>query len=240
VNFFAAQDQARKVSRRLVAAYVLATALIVTGVACVVGFALYAFTDLGYSYTAGQFVRNNAAIFVATGLITTLVILGGSMFKTAVLSSGGGAVARQMGGTFVSPDVQDPLRRRLRNVVEEMAIASGVPVPEIYVMEQESGINAFAAGFEPNDAAIAVTRGALELLDRDELQGVIAHEFSHILNGDMRLNIRLMGILFGIMVLALFGRFILRGARYGSVSSNRRGGGAAAILIVGLGLMILG
>ena len=115
-----------------------------------------------------------------------------------------------------------------------------MPVPEIYVLEQESGINAFAAGFEPNDAAVAVTRGALELLDRDELQGVIAHEFSHILNGDMRLNIRLMGILFGIMVLALVGRLILRGARYGSLGSSKRNGGAAVILIMGLGLMILG
>jgi Zn-dependent protease with chaperone function len=240
VNFFAAQDQARRASRRLVAAYVLATALIVAGVTSVVGFSLYTFTDLGYTYTAAEFARNNTAILAATALITALIIVGGSLFKTAVLSSGGGAVARQMGGTQVSPDVQDPLRRRLRNVVEEMAIASGVAVPEIFVLEQEGGINAFAAGFAPNDAAIAVTRGALEILDRDELQGVIAHEFSHILNGDMRLNIRLMGVLFGIMVLALFGRFILRGARYGNVSSSRRGGGAAAILIVGLGLVILG
>lgn len=240
MNFFAAQDQARRLSRRLVAAYALATALIVAGVTVVVGFSLYALTEHQYSYTAGQYVQNNAGLFVVTALVTALVILGASMFKTAVLSSGGGAVARQMGGTLVSSDVQDPLRRRLRNVVEEMAIASGVPVPEIYVLEQESGINAFAAGFEPNDAAVAVTRGALELLDRDELQGVIAHEFSHILNGDMRLNIRLMGILFGIMVLALVGRLILRGARYGSLGSSKRNGGAAVILIMGLGLMILG
>jgi Zn-dependent protease with chaperone function len=161
VNFFAAQDQARRASRRLVVAYALATALIVAGITCVVGFALYSFTDLRYAYTASQFVGNNAGILIATALLTTLVILGGSMFKTAALSSGGGAVARQMGGTLISPDVQDPLRRRLRNVVEEMAIASGVPVPEIYVLEQESGINAFAAGLEPNNAAVAVTRGAL-------------------------------------------------------------------------------
>jgi Zn-dependent protease with chaperone function len=240
VNFFAAQDQARRLSRRLVLAYALATALIVAGVTGLVGLSLYSLTDLQYSYTVGQYIENNAALFVVTALATVLVIFGASMFKTAVLSSGGGAVARQMGGTPVSPDVQDPLRRRLRNVVEEMAIASGVPVPEIYVLEKDSGINAFAAGFEPKDAAVAVTRGALELLDRDELQGVIAHEFSHILNGDMRLNIRLMGILFGIMVLALVGRFILRGARYGSLGSSRRNGGAAVILIIGLGLMILG
>ena len=240
MNFFAAQDQARRLSRRLVAAYVLATALIVAGVTGVFGFALYAFTDLGYTYTVSQFSRNNAGILVAAALLTMLFIVGASMFKTARLSSGGGAVARQMGGTQISQDIQDPLRRRLRNVVEEMAIASGVPVPEIYVLESESGINAFAAGFSPNDAAVAVTRGALELLDRDELQGVIAHEFSHILNGDMRLNIRLMGILFGIMVIGLIGRFIVRGTRHMSFASSRRNRSAPVVLIIGLGLAILG
>ncbi len=145
-----------------------------------------------------------------------------------------------MGGTLVPADVQDPLRRRLRNVVEEMAIASGVPVPEIYVLEEESGINAFAAGFTPSDAAVAVTRGTLELLDRDELQGVIAHEFSHILNGDMRLNIRLMGVLFGIMVLGLIGRLIVRGGHHTSIISSRRDRGAPVALVIGLGLMVVG
>jgi Zn-dependent protease with chaperone function len=136
-----------------------------------------------------------------------------------------------MGGTLVSADVRDPLRRRLRNVVEEMAIASGVPVPEIYVLEQEGGINAFAAGFTPSDAAVAVTRGALELLDRDELQGVIGHEFSHILNGD----IRLMGVLFGLLGLSIIGRLILRGGRH--VDSGR---GVAVVMVLGLGLVVLG
>jgi Zn-dependent protease with chaperone function len=145
-----------------------------------------------------------------------------------------------MGGTLVAADVRDPLRRRLRNVVEEMAIASGIPVPEIYVLEKESGINAFAAGFSPSDAAVAVTRGTLELLDRDELQGVIAHEFSHILNGDMRLNIRMMGVLFGIMVLSLIGRLIVRGGYHANIVSSRRNNGAPVILIIGLGLAVLG
>ena len=240
MNFFAAQDQARQASRRLVAAYILATVLIVAGVTLIVGFALYSFTEAGVGYTVGQFTRNNAGTLIVAALLTTLFILGASMFKTAALSSGGGAVARQMGGTLVSADVQDPLRRRLRNVVEEMAIASGVPVPEIYVLEQESSINAFAAGFSPSDAAVAVTRGTLELLDRDELQGVIAHEFSHILNGDMRLNIRLMGVLFGIMVLSLIGRLIVRGGYHARVVSSRRSNGAPAILIIGLGLAVLG
>ncbi len=159
MNFFAAQDKARQASRRLVVAYIIATALIVAGVTFIVGFALYSFTDAGYGYAPGEFVRAYAGILVGTALLTTLFIVGASIFKTSVLSSGGGAVARQVGGTLVPADVQDPLRRRLRNVVEEMAIASGVPVPEIYVLEEESGINAFAAGYTPSDAAVAVTRG---------------------------------------------------------------------------------
>ena len=240
MNFFAAQDQARRATRRLVAAYVVATVLVVAGVTAIVGFALYSFTDAGYGYVPGDFAKTNSGILAGTAVLTTLFILGASMFKTAVLSSGGGAVATQMGGTLVPADVQDPLRRRLRNVVEEMAIASGVPVPEIYVLEEESGINAFAAGYTPSDAAVAVTRGTLELLERDELQGVIAHEFSHILNGDMRLNIRLMGVLFGIMVLALIGRLIVRGGYHASIVSSRRTRGTPVVLVIGLGLAILG
>jgi len=228
------------VSRRLVVAYVIATILIVAGVTFVVGFALYTFSNSGYGYTPQEFASRNMSVLAATALLTALFILGASLFRTSVLSAGGGRVATDMGGTLVPADVQDPLRRRLRNVVEEMAIASGVPVPEIYVLEQESGINAFAAGFTPGDAAIAVTRGALELLDRDELQGVIGHEFSHILNGDMRLNIRLMGILFGIMALGLIGRLVVRGGYHTSIVSSRRNRGTPAILVVGLGLVILG
>lgn len=241
MNFFDAQDRARRASRRLVAAYIVATILIVAGVTAIVTFSLFTFTDAGYgSYTAADYLANNWALPAVVALLTTLFIVGASMFKTAVLSSGGGQVARQVGGTLVPADVRDPLRRRLRNVVEEMAIASGVPVPEIYVLEEESGINAFAAGYTPSDAAIAVTRGALELLDRDELQGVIAHEFSHVLNGDMRLNIRLMGVLFGIMILGLIGRLIVRGGYHTSIITSRRDRGAPVIMIIGLGLAILG
>ncbi len=240
MNFFDAQDVARKASRRLVAAYILATLAIVLGVTAIVGLALFSFTEAGYGHTAADFIAQQAPILIGTALLTTLFILGASLFKTSVLSAGGGRVATSMGGTLVPADIQDPLRRRLRNVVEEMAIASGVPVPEIYVLEEEGSINAFAAGYTPSDAAIAVTRGTLELLERDELQGVIAHEFSHILNGDMRLNIRLMGVLFGIMVLGLIGRLIVRGGYHTSIVSSRRNRGAPAVLIIGLGLVILG
>ncbi len=240
MNFFAAQDQARRSSRRLVVVYIAATIAIVLGVTAVVGFALFSFSQSGYGYTPGQFIREQAPLLLGTALLTALFIFGSSLYKTSRLSAGGGKVAVDMGGTLVPTDVQDPLRRRLRNVVEEMAIASGVPVPEIYVMEEEHGINAFAAGFSPSDAAIAVTRGTLELLDRDELQGVIAHEFSHILNGDMKLNVRLMGVLFGIMVLGLVGRMVVRGGYHSSIVSSRRNRNAPVILIVGIGLIILG
>ncbi len=240
MNFFAAQDQARRSTRRLVIAYVVATILIVVGVTAIIGFALYSFTPGNYAYTPGQFINDRSKVLIATAIVTTLFILGSSLYKTSVLSAGGGRVAADMGGTLVPADVQDPLRRRLRNVVEEMAIASGVPVPEIYVLEEEQGINAFAAGYSTSDAAVAVTRGTLEILDRDELQGVIAHEFSHILNGDMKLNVRLMGVLFGIMVLGLIGRLIVRGGYHTSIISSRRDRGAPVVMVVGIGLVILG
>jgi Zn-dependent protease with chaperone function len=232
VNFFDAQDKARRVTAWLVIVFVIATVLIVAGVALVAGAATLAID-------AGQSGMNLPVMLAAAG-VTVLFILGATAYKTAHLARGGGQVAIDMGGTLVPPDINDPLRRRLRNVVEEMAIASGLPVPEIYVLEAEQGINAFAAGFAPGDAAVAVTRGTLESLDRDELQGVIAHEFSHILNGDMRLNIRLMGVLFGIMVLGLIGRTVLRSSSRMGFASSRRGRSQPVVLLIGLGLTIIG
>jgi Zn-dependent protease with chaperone function len=232
VNFFDAQDRARRSTRWLVIVYVVATALIVAGVTLVVAVAFHMVGETAQPA--------DPSILVTTAILATLLIIGATVYKTARLSSGGGRVAIDMGGTLVPADVHDPLRRRLRNVIEEMAIASGVPVPEIYVLEREMSINAFAAGFTPGDAAIAVTRGTLETLDRDELQGVIAHEFSHILNGDMRLNIRMMGVLFGIMVLGIIGRLILRGSYYSGGASSRRNKNAPVLMIVGLGLAVLG
>ncbi len=240
MNFFDAQDRARRATQWLVVVYFVATALIVLGVTTVVGYALFGTSVEGRPYSPGEILAANPGPLLATAAITALFIIGASIYKTAVLASGGGRVAQQMGGTLVAADVSDPSRRRLRNVVEEMAIAAGVPVPEIYVLEEEAGINAFAAGYAPGDAAVAVTRGALELLSRDELQGVIAHEFSHILNGDMRLNIRLMGVLFGILVLGLMGRMIVRGGYHGRLLASRRDKGAPVVLLIGLGVAILG
>ena len=129
-----------------------------------------------------------AATVAALGLIA-----GGSLFKIAQLAGGGTTVAERLGGRRMYPNSLDPNERRLLNVVEEMALASGVPVPPVFLLKNEQGINAFAAGFSPSDAVIGVTRGCVEQLSRDQLQGVIAHEFSHILNGDMRLNLRMIG-----------------------------------------------
>ncbi len=185
-----------------------------------------------------QAVTTNIPLLLGGAVVTGLVILLASLYRIASLGGGGGIVAQEMGGVLVDADTGDPHRRRLRHVVEEMALASGVPVPAIYVLEREPGINAFAAGYTPSDAAVAVTRGTLEKLNRDELQGVIAHEFSHLLNGDMRLNIRLMGALFGILVLGLAGRRVLSGMRFSSGSSNKRGGGVVAI--VALALTVIG
>ena len=144
-----------------------------------------------------------------------------------------------LGGRPVDPQTKDLAQRRLLNVVEEMAIASGVPVPPVFVLENEPGINAFAAGFHPNDAVVAVSQGALNYLTREEIQGVIAHEFSHILNGDMRLNLRLIGIVYGILVLAVIGYYVMRSTSFSSRDDEKKGG-AAAILFIGLAMYILG
>ncbi len=238
MNFFDAQDRARRATKWLVLGYLIATALIVLGVTLVMGLALGLFQV--QAADSADLLLQHGSLLAATAIGTTLFIVGASLFRTASLAAGGSKVAAAAGGTPVPAEVADPARQRLRNVVEEIAIASGVPVPAIYVLEAESGINAFAAGYTPGDAAIAVTRGTLDLLDRDELQGVIAHEFSHILNGDMRLNIRLMGVLFGIMVLGLVGRMIMRGGYHASIVSSRRDQNAPVVLIIGIGLAVLG
>ncbi len=182
-------------------------------------------------------------------IVGTLVGVGGlvslgSLYRTVSLSAGGSAVASQLGGRLLDPaNTREPLERRLLNVVEEMALASGVPVPPVYVMDNEPGINAFAAGKTIGDAVIGVTRGTLEALSRDELQGVIAHEFSHILNGDMRLNIRLIGLIHGILLIALVGRLMVQLAgRSSSIrsSSSERGNSFVGLAIFGLGLLMIG
>ncbi len=218
MNFFEQQAAARRTSTRLVLLMALAIAGIVLAVDGVVWVA----------------TQSPKLVLFAT-LSSVAVIAIGSLYRIASLGGGGEPVAQQLGGTLVPENTTEPGLRRLRNVVEEIAIASGVPVPKLYVLEHEAGINAFAAGYSTSDAVVAVTRGALDRLNRDELQGVIAHEFSHILNGDMRLNIRLVGVLFGILMIGLIGRKILEHGRFGG-----RGKGIGAILVAALVAMLIG
>ncbi|TWI05396.1 M48 family metallopeptidase [Aerolutibacter ruishenii] len=221
MNFFERQDQARRMSGRLLLLFGIAVLGIVAAVTAVIA----------------VFLGPRPGPLLA-GAIGTLAVIGlGSLYRISSLGSGGEAIARELGGVQVNEDTRDPALRRLRNVVEEIAIASGVAVPKVFVLEQEAAINAFAAGYSPADAAIAVTRGALERLNRDELQGVIAHEFSHILNGDMRLNIRLVGALFGILMVGLIGRKVLE---HGRIGGGRRGSGAVVVLVVALVAMLIG
>jgi Zn-dependent protease with chaperone function len=235
MDFFGEQRRALGQSKRLVLLFAIAVALIVVVIGAIAALGWIAFQD-AEAMARGPTPGEVMPVAVVAGLITLAVIVLASWTRTSTLRQGGGVVARQLGGTLIPPDTSNPSYRRLRNVVEEMAIASGVPVPEIYVLEQEPGINAFAAGYTPSDAAIGVTRGTLEQLNRTELQGVIAHEFSHILNGDMRLNIRLVGLLFGILVLSILARTVMRGLRAGR-SNNR---GAAPILLVALAVAVIG
>jgi Zn-dependent protease with chaperone function len=231
MDFFAQQARVRGSSRRLVALFVLAVIAIVAAIDAVVWFAM------GHHPADGEPARSNLSLLFTS----SAVVLGGigfsSLFRIMSLSDGGKAVAESVGAVPVPPDTRDPQLRQLRNVIEEVAIAAGVPVPDIYLMEEEPGINAFAAGYSASDAAVCVTRGCLDNLSRDELQGVIAHEFSHVLNGDMRLNIRLMGLLFGILVLAIVGRKVIW---FGGGRSNRRDGGSGQVWMIGLALIVVG
>lgn len=231
MDFFAVQDQSRRKTKWLVLYYCLAVIAIIGGIYFALVLALGSFTDLKPA-APGLYPE----LLVGTILVTTMVIGGGSLFKTVELRAGGEQVAAALGGKRIHPATNDFKERQLLNVVEEMALAAGVPVPPVYIIEKEPGINAFAAGYSPSDAVIGVNRGTVEQLSRDELQGVIAHEFSHILNGDMRMNIRLIGVLFGIQILTMIGYFIFRTVGYAgsgrSNRSNRDGGGGQAVLVI--------
>jgi len=231
MNFFAQQERARTNTRRMLVLFVLAVLGITLAVDIVLMAALGGFDHRGARHDDIAAAMQMRAAYWSSAIVLAVIALS-SLYKMSSLRGGGGTVARQLGGTQVEHDTKDFAYRRLRNVVEEMSIASGVPVPEIYVLEDEAGINAFAAGYTPADAAVTVTRGCLNKLTRDELQGVIAHEFSHVLNGDMRLNIRLMGVLFGILVIGIVGRRIAE-----NTGRSRDSGGAVAF---GLAIFAIG
>jgi len=228
MNFFAHQDQARRQTRRMLFLFALAVAVIVVACDAVVIFAIG--IDSAHHADGGIAWSGIAALSVAI----VAAIGCGSLYRIATLGGGGAAIARGLGATPVEAGTTSFAYRRLRNVVEEIAIASGLPVPQIFVLEDEAGINAFASGYTPADAAVTVTRGALDKLTREELQGVIGHEFSHVLNGDMRLNIRLVGVVFGILVLATIGRKIAE------ISGRGRSRDSGGIVLFGIALFAVG
>ena len=232
MDFYSRQAAARGQSRWLVIAFFLC----LLAVALALDFVLFTFLAGRGSYY-GFNALDYAAAHPGQALSCTLLVMGvlglASLYKSMELRGGGGVVARSLGGVLVSHDTTDLKRKRLLNVVEEMAIASGVPMPEVYVLEQEPAINAFAAGHTVANAAITVTQGALDRLTRDELQGVIGHEFSHVLNGDMRLNVQLMGWVFGLFVIGLIGRMIVQVSPRNRRDSN-------ALVVLGFAVVVLG
>ena len=232
MDFFQNQEDARRRTRHLIVLFAASVAAIIVLLYFAAGFAT------GWE---GGILDWKLLGFIAAVTAGTIGL--GSGYKTLQLSSGGAALAQDLGGRAVDPDTTHPDERRLLNIVEEMALASGLPVPAVWVMDDEEGINAFAAGHTPADAVVGVTRGCMRALSRDELQGVIAHEFSHILNGDMRLNLRLIGVVHGLLVIAIIGRILMRFA------AEMRGGGGSrekgmdprlALLLGGVVLLALG
>ncbi|VAW50515.1 Heat shock protein HtpX / FIG017973: domain of unknown function [hydrothermal vent metagenome] len=235
MNFFEAQDSARRSTSLLILLFVLA----VTGLLVLSNFIVFEFlyfTEYGkltFSLAELNLVFDSDLSILLSAAIILFITLG-CLYKLTQLSAGGSSIAQQLGGTIIPRSSPDPLHKKILNVVEEMAIASGVPVPQVYLLN-EQGINAFAAGWKTTNAVIGITQGALERLTRDELQGVIAHEFSHIFNGDMRLNIRLIAVLHGILMIGMLGRMILRSMLYMRTSRNSKSSGQAMLLILGIG-----
>ncbi len=238
MDFFHHQDTARQRTGLLVMLFTLAV-LAITGLVSVISIGIY-FYFTGEPFTTQSIISYCLLSFVGVLLVVSI----SSFIRLSELNANGGrGVAESIGGKLISTDTSNAKHRQLLNVVEEMSIASGIPVPPVYVMAEEHGINAFAAGMSIDDAVIGVTQGALDAFSRDELQGVIAHEFSHILNGDMRLNTRLIGALFGITCIAHFGHLILdnsNSTRHVSRSSSDSNKGFAVIILIAIVCLVLG
>ncbi len=244
MNFFEHQQKARQHTLYLVMLFALAVLTLIT-ITMLFLMGIYAnFLDIPlavFYLDPFAYMQEKTVIKIALGV--TFFVAAGSIYKYMSLSSGGKSVATALGGQQLNYNSATAQEKVLLNVVEEMSIASGISVPTVYILD-ESSINAFAAGLTLNDAVIGVTRGTVEKLDRNELQGVIAHEFSHIFNGDMRLNLQLTAILHGILLIGLVGRFILRSISRASYStrssSNKKGNGGLYILALGAGLFVIG
>jgi len=251
MNFYQAQDDARKRTKLLLWYYVIAIVAIIIAIYAIISLVMY-FQSPSIQY-AEEFEMEqgieipgfwermwNPTLLLTVAVGTSGVILVGTLFKKMQLSSGGAVIAMDLGGRPIDPNTTDAEERKLMNVVEEMAIASGTPVPQVWVMDQELGINAFAAGTEPGNAVIGVTRGCIQRLNRKELQGVIAHEFSHILNGDMKLNMRLVSLLFGILMISIIGRTVLYSGYLGGGNRRSNDNSGAVLLLIGIALLAIG
>ena len=235
MNFFRAQDEARGRTTKLVVLLVLAIIVLTTS--------LYVLAVMGHGklfHHRGGYDWVQPKLFFGTTGVALLVIIGGSLFRIADLAKGGGAIAERLGGRLVGASTIDLAERRYLNVVQEIALAAGLPVPLCYVIEGDSTINAFAAGNNPQDAAIGVTRGALVNLTREELQGVIAHEFSHIGNGDMTISIRIIGAVAGLTALAQLGYIFMRVGAQSSDGDKDSLPLTAALVVTGLAVLLIG
>ena len=238
MDFFEQQHSARRKTGLMLLLFVLAVAAIVA-VLNLVGVAIYIWLSPKTLYSANLFAEVPRYVYGWSTAVILAVIAGGTTYRLYQLSGGGLAVASMVGARYIKRDTAEPSERKLLNVVEEMALASGVAVPLVFVMDDQHTINAFAAGFSPNRAAVIVTRGTLENLSREELQGVVAHEFSHILNGDMRLNITLLGVIAGIVLFGSMGSAMMTGGRRAD-GDQRSGAYDARLFFLGLLLWILG
>src|SRR5438874_1052075 len=238
MDFFEEQERARSRTGWLIVLFSLAV--------CGTVMAIYAAMKLALQYAFGRPLFEqfwNGDLFWRVAANTVALIAAVSFFKIRALSASADSVVLGLGGRLIDPSTSDPHQRRLLNVVEEMAIASGAPVPAVYLLPDEPGINALAVGLDASRSAIAVTDGCLKLLTRDELQGVVAHEFSHLLNGDSRINLRLLGLVHGILVIGLLGSMLLRtlGRTNDSGKRSKSSGGAlSAVLFVGACLYLIG
>ena len=237
-GFFQRQASARRNTGLLVVLF-LAAVVIITLSVCLVGYLVTRseFTGLAFA----DWLLSRHGLYTAAAVVALIGV--GSLIRWADLSGGGERVAKMVGARAIDPATKDTDERRLRNIVEEMSIASGISVPDLYVMDDETGINAFVAGYTPGEAVMVVTHGALTQLTRDELQGVVGHEFSHVLNGDMRLNVRLIAILAGILMIGQIGAFLLRASfhrSHVSSHSSRDRKGQAVFGLVGVALLVIG
>lgn len=237
-GFFQRQASARRNTSLLVVLFLTAVVLITLAV-CLVGYLVTRSETSGHPFH--YWLLSSHGLITAAAVIALICM--GSLIRWVDLAGGGSRVAKMVGARPIDPDTRDGDERTLRNIVEEMAIASGVPVPELYIMDNETGINAFVAGYTPGSAVMVVTHGAITQLTRDELQGVVGHEFSHIFNGDMRLNVRLIALLSGILMIGQIGGFLLRSSFYSggrTAARNRDGRAQAAMGILGVALFVIG